>query len=121
MIKTLKEKWVKALRSGRYKQTTNVLCRLDGNGHVAGYCCLGVLCEVASKIPNYGVKRVRTKKAAGGRASFTYKKDSCAVSLPGNFTSRIRLEDQHLSELMRMNDKQGKSFNEIADHIEKNL
>lgn len=33
-----KDKWLKALRSGEYKQTTGSLC--DGKG---GYCCLGVL------------------------------------------------------------------------------
>lgn len=36
-------KWVKALRSGKYKQTDSAL--QDRNG----YCCLGVLCEIAPK------------------------------------------------------------------------
>lgn len=34
-------KWVAALRSGNYSQTSHVLC--DGRG---GYCCLGVLCDI---------------------------------------------------------------------------
>jgi hypothetical protein len=33
-------KWIKALRSGKYKQGTNYLCK-DGE-----YCCLGVLDEI---------------------------------------------------------------------------
>lgn len=33
---------VEALRSGRFKQTVNALCRVD-----VGHCCLGVACEVA--------------------------------------------------------------------------
>lgn len=37
----LKGKWVKALRSGKYKQGKGVLC--DRGKH----CCLGVLCRVA--------------------------------------------------------------------------
>jgi len=37
------EKWVKALRSGEYKQGSGAL---ETYGH---YCCLGVLCEVAIK------------------------------------------------------------------------
>jgi hypothetical protein len=41
--------WVDALRSGEYKQTTRVLCRLDGNGKPVGYCCLGVACDLAIK------------------------------------------------------------------------
>lgn len=37
------KKWVAALRSGNYRQT-------QGNLHDdAGYCCLGVACEVALK------------------------------------------------------------------------
>lgn len=37
----LKTKWVKALRSGRYKQGCGNLRNLDGT-----YCCLGVLRNV---------------------------------------------------------------------------
>jgi hypothetical protein len=37
------EEWCEALESGRYKQTREVL--KDANG----YCCLGVLCDIASK------------------------------------------------------------------------
>ncbi len=37
----IKERWITALRSDEYRQTTNYLNR---NG---GYCCLGVLCEIA--------------------------------------------------------------------------
>lgn len=39
--------WVRALRSGKYKQTTGKLARIDDKRH--GYCCLGVLCELAVK------------------------------------------------------------------------
>ena len=39
-------KWVKALRSGRYRQTREVLKSTDGNKHAA-YCCLGVACKLA--------------------------------------------------------------------------
>lgn len=42
----IKKRWVEALRSGKYKQG---LGRLAGiNGGVARYCCLGVLCEIAT-------------------------------------------------------------------------
>jgi hypothetical protein len=40
-------KWVDALRSGEYEQTTGVLRKADGDGNVVGYCCLGVACEVS--------------------------------------------------------------------------
>jgi hypothetical protein len=41
----LKAKWVEALRSGDYKQTSHVLHDEQENA----YCCLGVLCIVAKK------------------------------------------------------------------------
>lgn len=40
MDKKIKEKWVKALRSKKYKQTRGSL-KDD-----SGYCCLGVLCDI---------------------------------------------------------------------------
>jgi hypothetical protein len=59
MDKALKKKWVKALRSGRYPQTSGALCIPKGEatdfGRPAGYCCLGVLGKVA-----------RTKSADNG-------------------------------------------------------
>lgn len=39
--------WIDALESGKYQQTTQVLRRNDENGEAVGYCCLGVLCELA--------------------------------------------------------------------------
>ena len=43
MKKEIADKWIAALRSGEYKQVQAYL-------HTqAGYCCLGVLCDVISK------------------------------------------------------------------------
>ena len=39
----IKDKWIKALKSGEYKQTQSFL-RTD-----KGYCCLGVLCDLYHK------------------------------------------------------------------------
>lgn len=43
MNESVKTKWVQALRNGGYNQTRGYLANEDG------YCCLGVLCEVAIK------------------------------------------------------------------------
>jgi hypothetical protein len=43
-----REAWVEALRSGEFQQTQRTLCRLDGA--VASHCCLGVACELFSRI-----------------------------------------------------------------------
>lgn len=47
MKKSLKTRWLKALRSGKYRQATGTLQRLTKTGKVKGNCCLGVLCRVA--------------------------------------------------------------------------
>ena len=39
----IKNRWVKALRSGKYKQTKNIL---NGQGN---FCCLGVLCDISGQ------------------------------------------------------------------------
>jgi len=45
MKKAIKKLWLKALRSGKYKQIRNVL----KDDYECGYCCLGVLCELYLK------------------------------------------------------------------------
>lgn len=40
------KKWVKALRSGRYKQGKHSLKIING---IPRYCCLGVLCDLHAK------------------------------------------------------------------------
>lgn len=42
MLNKVAKKWVKALRSGKFKQAHNQLGTMDG-----ARCCLGVLCELA--------------------------------------------------------------------------
>lgn len=43
MSPELKEKWVAALRSGKYKQGKKVLRTYENT-----FCCLGVLCDIAN-------------------------------------------------------------------------
>lgn len=43
MHKEIAERWVEALRSGAYPQTTGYLCDDDG------FCCLGVLTDIYDK------------------------------------------------------------------------
>jgi len=50
MKKSIANKWVKALRSGKYTQTKNNLCT------EVGHCCLGVLCELYIKDTKNNIK-----------------------------------------------------------------
>jgi len=93
----LKAKWVEALRSGKYQQTTNYL-KSDN-----GYCCLGVLCDIQ------------------GADFDAIKEEFGSLSLAYNPKQYLGKVDELIShDLAQMNDN-GKSFLEIADYIEKNL
>lgn len=94
----LKRKWVEALRSGEYEQG-----RLKLNSH-GRYCCLGVLCDVA------GLKWLRCSELG-----FIPAGDHIHQHLV-----RFGIANES-SDLVDMNDNQGKTFAEIADYIEANL
>lgn len=51
MNKEIADKWVAALRSGKYSQTIGRLCAdtSDEGQAETSYCCLGVLCDLHSK------------------------------------------------------------------------
>lgn len=119
----VKKKWLKALRSGKYKQTKGTLC--DGKG----YCCLGVLEQVTE----------------GRIEEDPYEEFGVATEPSVNFWQRIGakvdtqyscdVHDKQVAQLMKMNDgmkwydtTKGKmvetrkrSFNKIADWIEKHV
>ena len=44
-----KERWVKALRSGRYRQVNAHLRGIDPDTGKLGYCCLGVACNITNR------------------------------------------------------------------------
>lgn len=95
MNKTIKKKWLTALRSGKYKQAYGQLKLGDC------YCCLGVLCVVAGiKISEYGDDEIE-----------------------GDYTNIYKaLKNKDMaSTLWRMNDTENKTFSEIANYIEVNL
>lgn len=98
-----KEKWLKALRSGEYKQGGGYLQR-DGK-----FCCLGVLCEIAEVPFTLAPLNIREYRDAG-----QYHLDERLLERFG-----LSIDDQE--ELVRMNDILGNSFAEIVDYIEENL
>jgi hypothetical protein len=94
-----KEKWVAALRSGEYQQCAGVLQDISGAN-----CCLGVLCRVmGAQIDEY--------------RTFHWKDSRGYACLPRALEQEIGLSDRVMSELTRMNDNGGKSFNDIASYI----
>lgn len=123
MNKKVKEKWVKALRSGKYKKAKKVL-------HTeSGYCCLGVLCDIYRKETGRG-KWVKEKGKGKVYFKFVNGTEEKAKTLPDKVMKWAGLIETspHLNgsfSLAAMNDavksNHGKSFKEIADIIEKEL
>lgn len=92
---TLKKRWVKALRSGEFKQA-------EGDLHnECGYCCLGVLryCLNVQDRSSLDEENSYLTEAQAEKAGLTFKQQNT---------------------LANMNDK-GKTFEQIAKHIERRL
>jgi len=109
----LKNKWLAALRSGDYVQGNTFLLK-DGK-----YCCLGVLCELAAK------DNSRIIVGPGDRDD-SIAFDSFANTVPISVMSQLITHNLPLYDVMwgtaiRMNDKERKTFPEIADYLERAL
>lgn len=120
----LKAKWLKALRSGKYKQTPGVLESVNIEGGVittTGNCCLGVLCRVLD-LP---------AKPDGISGFCEIKFDNGTNYLSDSLLKQIGLTDTDQKHLAGMNDgeierelaKTNKkhTFKTIANWIEKNI
>lgn len=107
MAPGLKEDWLVALRSGKYKQISGQLKTTEG------HCCLGVLCEVA------GVTWDQRGTTFGVIQNGSYREDAI---LPTEVRERAGLPNNAPNSYLRlseMNDD-GATFAELADYIEAN-
>lgn len=102
----IKTKWIAALRSGSYKQTTGVL--RDSRG----YCCLGVLCDVVD--PD---KWVKASEVGDDFTQADINDERNQQLLPVRVMKATCLHRNEQLALSQMNDT-GSSFTAIADHIE---
>lgn len=114
MKKQLRDEWVKALRSGEYKQGRRGRLReKDADGNVC-HCCVGVLQELLGD-PNKEIDDNR----------WTYldelKITALLPSAASHFSniSDVQMRDARY-KLAEMNDN-GYSFTQIADWIEANI
>lgn len=113
----VKAQWVAALRSGEYAQTKGRL--RDGSG----YCCLGVLCEVAVK------EGVIGKPTQGADGNFRYPGGHRgrpeggvlprAVQEWAGLDSDNPVVDGYT--LVWLNDFEGWDFEQLADLIDRGL
>jgi hypothetical protein len=109
----LVREWIKALRSGKYKQTFGFLCVPKESGtYPQGYCCLGVACEVYRK--HYHLE------VAERGYSQTY--DGAASGLPLVVREAFGIRDtlgEYKSGALYLHNDAGKSFKQIAAIIER--
>ncbi len=109
--KAFKAKWVKAVRSGRYEQNIIEL-RVGKKNTGFSYCCLGVACNIMDR---------HWKISKFNNITYSHKHSEPGYdALNHTFLKQINLTHKQESKLIDMNDA-GKSFNEIADYIEKHL
>lgn len=104
--KIQKKNWLKALRSGEYKQGIGALYHKISNT----YCCIGVFAICNNiEIDSNGIEMI----------------DSNNRNLPINISYKPltdQIGQEQVNTLWSMNDKHpSKSFLEIADYIETNL
>lgn len=92
MDKEWKEKWIEALRSGKYNQTTGALSDDDG------YCCLGILCLIQKQNfqEDFGTMETDNLSCKGYDCGLPY---------------------EEAQKLAQMNDD-GKTFDHIAGYIQ---
>ena len=100
MNKSIKKKWVAALRSGEYKQGMFAMCNRGE------YCCMGVLCDLLPKPAKKGVYYFRRGQAAE-------LPNAMAMNMAGISSLTVDL-------LVGQNDN-GATFSEIAEYIEARL
>lgn len=129
MKKRVAGMWVRALRSGNYKQGFDQLkvCNEDGS---AAHCCLGVLCELYNKSMKRQGKRRLSRSFM--EVEFTSRQietfDGEDQVLPKKVLNWAGMDDDSgmfytrdgSKSLARMNDE-GRTFRQIAQVIEKNV
>lgn len=114
MEKNVKEKYLKALRSSKFRQAKDFL-KLRSN-----FCALGLLCEIYRR-------EVKRGKWVGPFIGKRGEKDAYCFKVNGEFSielpskticdwASVSVED--CLTIYKMNDLEGLNFSQIADKIE---
>lgn len=119
MNAAIKDKWITALRSGKYVQGRAELHNRDNNT----FCCLGVLCELAAE-----ARVIPPGKPMDGKTYLTaYGENTNTATLPKEVQAWAGIDAwghfYHTDEdrgraLTSMNDS-GSTFTDIASTIER--
>ncbi len=128
MNKAIKTKWLKALRSGKYKQAKGALCPIDEKGKIKGFCCLGVLTDLYIKDYNKShVKKISWEEDVSGSRKNLFKEGGMTprrVVIWAGLKKRnpsVSTKNSPSVSLAVLNDGVGYGFKKIANIIEKQL
>jgi len=129
MKKEIAKKWVKALRSGKYKQGQGWLKQYNNKGQEQ-HCCLGVLCELYNNEMKKKHKKSLNSKFIDGCAARVISFNKQEQGLPVVVKKWAEMKDS-LGYFIDSNDKMvqcladmndiGRKFKTIANIIEKNV
>lgn len=109
MNKKIKARWLRALRSGKYRQGQKRLRNTNGT-----MCCLGVLCDVFDKTK-------WEKPSENDWIDWTYDggNETC---LPYHVRSKAGLSDEAQVDLMSLNDDhRPNAYRRVIAYIKENL
>jgi hypothetical protein len=133
MKKEIANKWIAALESGKYQQGKNALEVEENN--TSKFCCLGVLCNLAyeEKVIKriYGTVLPHISYGTFDDMSSTLlppsvinwagiKCDNFSGEFGENKKKDATIPEEKRNTLMKLNDKEGFSFKEIANIIREN-
>lgn len=137
MNQEIKARWLEALRSGDYKQTDgylNISSAIPEDDEFDGYCCLGVLCEIA--VADGVIQKQRVSENSffeygnPDKGDWDYSvlpvsvQDWAGLTESNPSVNAIEADDDPLADnwmpLSEPNDN-GMTFDQIADWIEKDL
>jgi hypothetical protein len=129
MKQKIMKAWVKALRSGKYKQARSRLRRVNDKGETMGFCCLGVLCNLHAQA-HPAIARAQTNRTEYlGESSILPKKvmewaglgDECGLFKPVKGTVAEEFVDcDGQVDLTVVNDSADADFKAIAKMIQAN-
>lgn len=111
MNKIVKNKWIKALLSGDYRQGLGRLrnTELDGDD---SHCCLGVLCNIVAS---------QHWRKQGHEWSINYGRLDRKGSVPDTLASKLGLARHDQNYLINLNDDKKYTFKQIAAYIKRYL
>lgn len=107
--------WIKALRSGEYKQGKALLNYIDLDDKETKHCCLGVLCDILE------VPKTKEYKSDLNMERFVYHFGSINEASFISMRMENQLKDYELcaDKLAEMNDSGVRDFKHIANYIQK--